>query len=466
MKRAIIFLGTLAVLVIVALGLMTNQYKQTDDYTSYRFDEGYIINGVRCYDMSYGDAVEKITEEWNAKDILVVGTMDEPLAVLKEYDCTYSITDQVARIKKDHPVLGALNHYLNLPVSIQIPMKVTSCSVDFKESITDLDFLHRENVSQTKDAYVDMTKPDFPIVEEVYGNNPDPERFFEDILACIELGQTRFQFNEEDYIARPKVKSDDPQLLAYQKFCRDYLGQKITYNIGEDPYTLSQDELLELLDEDLSGKADEEAVTDFVKKIAKKYDNIEAEKTTFKTFAGKTVTVEEATYGWSVDQEGEAAQLVKDINSHKDVSREPVWATQGFGEYKDGIGNTYIDIDVTLQRLTYYEDGQKKISFDVVTGCRNTGTTTPTGLFSVLNKATNINLKGSNVDGSKYTSFVNYWMAFLGSSYGMHDATWRSSFGGDIWITSGSHGCVNCPPDRIPELYNMVEYNTPVLIHY
>ena len=31
-----------------------------------------------------------------------------------------------------------------------------------------------------------------------------------------------------------------------------------------------------------------------------------------------------------------------------------------------------------------------------------------------------------NDNGDEYQSFVNYWMAFIGSSYGLHDATWRS----------------------------------------
>ena len=84
----------------------------------------------------------------------------------------------------------------------------------------------------------------------------------------------------------------------------------------------------------------------------------------------------------------------------------------------------------------------------------------------MLNKAQNVSLKGKNVDGSEYESFVNYWIAFIGSSYGMHDASWRSSFGGDIWVSNGSHGCVNMPPKKIPDLYNMVNYGTPVIVHY
>ena len=217
--------------------------------------------------------------------------------------------------------------------------------------------------------------------------------------------------------------------------------------------------------DDLSGEADPDAVAKFVVGIADKYDNV-GKKREFTSLTGQTFTIDNGTYGWSVDQDGEQAQLINDINSHTDVSRQPIWATTGYGDYSLNIGDTYIDIDISKQKLIYFRDGKKKFSSDVVTGCRNTGTTTPTGLYSVLNKARNINLKGRNTDGSKYSSFVSYWMAFLGGSYGMHDASWRTSFGGDIWITAGSHGCVNMPPSKIPKLYNMVDYGTPVIVHY
>lgn len=465
MKKATILITALILAALAAVGIMTVQYTKSYDYKSSYFDAGYIINGVRCYKMNAEQAADKITSQWNAKNVLIVGVMDEPLAVVSDIDCTYDIGEQVAQVKKRHPVLGALHHYLNIPVSIQIPMKITSCSDDFKKQIENLDFLKRDSISETHDAYVDLDDPTFPIIPEVYGNQPDADRVCADILKCIEMGQTKFVFSDEEYTAVPKVKSDDPELLAYQKFCRDYLKQKIKYDLGEDSYTVSQDELLAMLDDDLSGNANESAVRSFVKGIAEKYDNV-GKKRTFQSLTGKTVTVDNAQYGWSVDQEGETAKLIEDINSHEDVSREPVWATEGLGKYSMDVGNTYVDIDISKQRLTYFRDGQEQISFDVVTGCRNTGTTTPTGLFSVLAKDTNVVLKGRNADGSKYKSFVNYWMAFLGSSYGMHDATWRSSFGGDIWISNGSHGCVNCPPSEMPALYDMVEYHTPVLIYY
>lgn len=465
MKKVLIFLTVLVIACIAGLGVMTSKYTQTKDYRSDYLAPGFLINDVRVFDMDYETAVKTVTEEWNAEDILVTGALDEPLATFTDIDCTYDIADQVAKIKENHKILCAMNHYLNVPVNVHIPMTVTSCSEDFRNQVTGAAFLERGAVTETRDAYVDITDPSFPIVKEVYGSKPDTEKFLGDILTCIEMGQRIFRYEESDYTAVPKVKSDDPELLAYQKFCRQYLNQTITYDLGEDSFTIPTQDLLSLMKKDLSGKASRKKVAGYVKKIAKRYDNVN-EKRKFKSFTGKTITIDNSEYGWSVDQEGETDQLVKDINSHENVSRQPVWATQGYGDYSLNIGDTYIDVDVTRQKLVYFEDGKQRYKMNVVTGCRNTGTTTPTGLFQILNKATNVTLKGRNANGSKYSSFVNYWMAFLGSSYGIHDASWRSSFGGDIWITSGSHGCVNSPPSQMPKLFNMVEIGTPVIIHY
>ena len=49
---------------------------------------------------------------------------------------------------------------------------------------------------------------------------------------------------------------------------------------------------------------------------------------------------------------------------------------------------------------------------------------------------------------------------------GFHDADWRSSFGGSIWISNGSHGCINIPPSKMGDLYNKAETDMPVVVHY
>lgn len=129
-----------------------------------------------------------------------------------------------------------------------------------------------------------------------------------------------------------------------------------------------------------------------------------------------------------------------------------------------GMGGTYIWVSIADQQLSYFVDGQLALSSPVVTG--NAGNhDTPTGEYSVIYKARNVNLKGLEDNGEEYESFVQYWMAFIGSEYGMHDASWRSDFGGSIYMGNGSHGCINMPESQAAALYDMVAEGTPVFIY-
>ena len=54
----------------------------------------------------------------------------------------------------------------------------------------------------------------------------------------------------------------------------------------------------------------------------------------------------------------------------------------------------------------------------------------------------------------------------VNGNIGLHDATWRREFGGEIYLKSGSHGCINIPKDKAGELYDMVVIGTPVVMFY
>ncbi len=67
--------------------------------------------------------------------------------------------------------------------------------------------------------------------------------------------------------------------------------------------------------------------------------------------------------------------------------------------------------------------------------------------------------------GDDYETPVTYWMPFIGElGIGFHDASWRSSFGGDIYKNSGSHGCVNLPVSAAEQLFNIVYDGMPVIL--
>ena len=133
----------------------------------------------------------------------------------------------------------------------------------------------------------------------------------------------------------------------------------------------------------------------------------------------------------------------------------------------------HIDINLTTQFARFY-DTDGKVIWDsyCVTGGWDTEKGvmhhTPTGEFAIQTKATNTVLTGADTDKDgkpDYESFVNYWMPFLNYDYGLHDATWRDEFGGDIYTYWGSHGCVNLPLEKAEQLFNLVKVGDPVIVH-
>ena len=126
----------------------------------------------------------------------------------------------------------------------------------------------------------------------------------------------------------------------------------------------------------------------------------------------------------------------------------------------DDIGNTYIEVDMSDQKMYYYLDGVLKLSTEVVTGDVGRDRATPAGVDFVAVKQKDRILKGDT-----YQSHVNFWMQVY-KGIGIHDSAWRDEYGGAIYMTEGSHGCVNTPYSAMKELYNETELDTPVVMFY
>ena len=127
--------------------------------------------------------------------------------------------------------------------------------------------------------------------------------------------------------------------------------------------------------------------------------------------------------------------------------------------YDKEVGDTYVEVSLDDQHMWYIVDGDVYLESDCVTG--NYGSAdTPKGYYSVNAKVSPCTLKGDD-----YTSYVTYWMPFIGGGWGLHDADWRSSFGGSIYKGNGSHGCVNLPPKVAKEMYSVIEVGTPVIVY-
>ncbi len=151
----------------------------------------------------------------------------------------------------------------------------------------------------------------------------------------------------------------------------------------------------------------------------------------------------------------QAAEAQKLAQQQAEAAR--LAAIQKQAEDAAASGMTYVDISIDNQTLTYFVNGNVAITTPCVTG--GPKNSTPRGVFSI-----NTMTPGKYLTGPTWHVWVNRWMRFCGNC-GIHDASWRKSFGGNIYKHNGSHGCVNIPRDVANQLYNMVGLGTVVIVH-
>jgi len=183
--------------------------------------------------------------------------------------------------------------------------------------------------------------------------------------------------------------------------------------------------------------------------------------TNFTTTLGVELSLPRLSYGWRTDRSGEAEVLIALIKAGEQQHREPIYVRKGVWKGQNDIGTSYIEADLTHQHLYVYQQGVIVFETDFVSGNMNSpGCVSPAGIFGLTYKTMNAVLRGEN-----YETPVTYWMPFYGN-FGMHDATWRSSFGGDIFLTNGSHGCLNLPLEAAAQIYNYVYEGSPIICYY
>ena len=205
---------------------------------------------------------------------------------------------------------------------------------------------------------------------------------------------------------------------------------------------------------------DEEAVTAWVRELAGNRDTYKKERS-FKSTLRGVIKVKGGNYGWLLNQEEESQALLAHIEQGEKIHKEPAYTERGkVWSSNYDIGDTYIEVDMGAQHMWFYKDGQLIVDTDVVTGNMSRRNGTPAMVASIQYKARNAVLRGRD-----YETPVSYWMPFY-RNYGIHDANWRARFGGDIYLTGGSHGCVNTPPAKMKILFEEAERGTPVVLYY
>ena len=340
--------------------------------------------------------------------------------------------------------------------------------------IASMEHAKEENQIAPTDAYIQYKDGSFSIIEETLGSKFNIEELVKNIKVALSEGKQQLDVTKANGYVKPHVYKDDQDLNNQLKAANEYCLSAITYTtpkgkeIALDGSTLitwlsKQDDGSYTKDESVF----KEKLTAFVKELASQYNSIGVTRT-FTGKDGQSHTVSGGTYGFRVSTDSEVSALLKMINENKsENNRIPEHTGQLPSGENGGLGTTYLEINITKQHLWFVKDGSVVLESDFVSGKESDPTRlTPSGTYYIYNKERNRVLRGTKQPNGKYEyeSPVSYWMPF-NKGIGLHDASWRSTFGRDIYINSGSHGCINLPTGFAGSLYSQIYVNLPVVVY-
>lgn len=257
-----------------------------------------------------------------------------------------------------------------------------------------------------------------------------------------------------------KTEEENKILTGARDKANKYMQSEIVYNWNGNEVLVDAHMIHDwVIIDGNSVELDEEKIGGFIAEQAKKYDTY-GKNRIFHTTDGREIELKSGAYGWKTNKDEEKNELIEDLKKGEVIEREPVYSYTAAQPGDKDIGNTYVEIDLGNQHLYLYVEEKMILESDFVSGNASRGWNTPAGVFGLTYKTKNAVLRGPG-----YETPVNYWMPFNGN-IGMHDATWRSSFGGDIYLTNGSHGCINLPFENAKIIYEYVYTGFPVVCYY
>lgn len=459
---------------LIVLTLAVFGYYRAAVYYQTHFFPNTSINGVDCSNME-AEPVIKLLDVRIQDYVLEVkgrdyrtGDAGAVLGTIAAGDIGLNFGDTKAAVEyylEQQDELKWIGAYLNGSYPYFLEQGLYFDEKLLRDTVQGWDAFRKENMVRAENAYISGYSEEsgtYEIIPETSGTELDMEKSVQMIVEAVNHQAAEVDLEEGACYVEASVRQDDKKLTEAVDTANKWLGTRVVYDWNGTKVELDYNTLHDWISME-SGKPvlDEEQVTAFVKEQASLYDTY-GRKKSFTTALGEEITLTRVKYGWKTDTAGEAKELVELIYQGSVTEKEPAYSITAMQKGTNDIGDSYVEADLTNQHLYLYQDGEIVLESDFVSGTMSSdyGCVTPEGIFGLSYKTRDAVLKGAT-----YRTPVSYWMPFYGN-YGMHDAKWRGSFGGQIFMTNGSHGCINLPPSKAAEIYEYVSEGFPVVCYY
>ena len=449
------------------------------------FLKGTLVDGEDVYGMSADEVLQLIHDKYENSEIIITENENEDLRgnlsfygyEIDREKLSGDLQTAASEQKNNENVLRSIFDRYECEIEARPQEKTEIFTKQVRADALEV----ARYPSQDACLYYDSQADALAIREEIQGNEITDQQLQDYVRDCIrqtldsEDGLHRsFEF-PWDLCKKPQIYRDDAGLVEKRDAVNEYAGAGLTYTFGDEKEEYDLMDLCDRFMEISGGKAQlsDEKIAAFVEELAAKYNTRYIERKFNSTLRGEiTIKASRNDYGYTILEEDEAEQIREDIESRSHVTREPVYLEKnswGNPYYlkrngADDLDGTYIEVDLSAQHVWYYRDGEVYTECNCVSGDVTNDHGTQTGCSPLAYKESPSVLTGGNGE-DEYETEVNYWMPFY-EGQGLHDATWRYSFGGSIYKGNGSHGCVNIPLSAAEEIYEAVDTGTAIIIFY
>lgn len=422
-----------------------------------KFPAHTIINDIDVSELSLEDAEKKLSEDRSSREF----TFDYKGDDYKVSTDSLTFDFSLKPIINETGIIEQVRSLLGIDKTYTVQMQPEE-SEEFLGDIEELPFCDNKGKEKTTDAYVDLSDFEFKVVKEKIGTEIDPENIRNIAYEKIKDGVFEAELTDAEIVRQPEITADSEEIKERLKYCKDNLSFRVEFDFDGASEVLTP----ELIDSMASYAGDKPKLRDkkiesYITSLASKYN--EYNKTyNFKTHGGSKIAVTGVTFGKVLDKSSMTEVLKKALKAQKDEMIQANWAQNKYSG-GEGIGNSYVEVSIGAQHVWCYKNGEVVVECDCVTGAP--GHDTARGVFVIQYVTGPTVLRGENGDGTNYESPVNCFMPFYGGQ-GFHGSNgWRSQWGGSIYKTAGSHGCVNCPDNAAKKMSQIVGYGYPVVIY-
>lgn len=461
-------------LIVMILVMSCCVYAGISYYYSYHFFLGTTINGIDSSNKTAYEVEQEIAGKKDNYVIQVSARMQEPQTITgKDIDYQYVSSGEILQLLKTQKPWEWIRGFFETK-NYMVQEETVFSREKLEEQVSSLNCAKKENQIAPENAYVSFANSEFTIVPETEGSELNAREAYQMISGAIdnEAADVDLGSNPKAY-KKADVTKESSELQNMVNTYKNLTKANITYTFGDETVTLDGNTIKNWLQFDEKGQLlqnDEtfrQHVVDYVAQLAADHDTVGTERQ-FQTTSGRTVYVYGSAYGWKIDQDKEAAQLMQEIQSGTQTTREAVYSMRANAHGINDLGDTYIEVDLTEQYMWYYQNGNIIFQSEIVSGLPgDPDRKTPPGIFTLNSKSSPSVLRGEMTENGTYSyeQPVTYWMPFNGG-IGFHDADWQPYFGGDRYLTGGSHGCINLPPENAGQLYSLIQYDVPIICFY